>query len=302
MSGISLQPNDLVRLLQGRNARIGIALFNLLLVVWIAAQLAALTWAILPQPRSPQARPDTLAGAGKSANPYIALIEKLPGLHLMGEPSVAAPVASAAPVDAPDTQLRLTLRGALASDNKADARAIIADSSGKEEQYAIGDTVPGNAELSQIYPDRVILKRSGRYETLRLPNDESGAGRAPLSGGRSATLPLAGNTAETPAERLRQIREQIMNSPRSLYGMIRATPKTDEHGHTMGYMVSPGRDPRLFNQVGLRPGDVVLEVNNMSLADPANGAKALKSLQEGQQVTVKLLRGGVERTLTIAAQ
>jgi general secretion pathway protein C len=302
MSGISLQPNDLARLLQGRNARIGVALLNLLLVVWIAAQLAALTWAVLPQSQSQVALPDTHSGTGNLANPYIALIEKLPGLHLMGVPSVAAPAATAAPVDAPDTQLRLTLRGALASDNKADARAIIADSSGKEEQYAIGDTVPGNAELSEVYPDRVILKRSGRYETLRLPNDDAGSGGAPLTPGRPAHLPLARNDAMSPAARLRQIREQIRTRPRSLYGMIRATPKMDANGHTMGYVVSPGRDPRLFSQVGLEAGDVVLEVNNMSIADPANGAKALKSLQDGGQVTVKLLRRGVERTVTIAAQ
>jgi general secretion pathway protein C len=306
MSGISLQPNDLVRMLQGRNARLGTTLLNLLLVIWIAAQLAALTWAMLPQPHPQEPLSVMPSGTAGPDNPYIALIEKLPGLHLMGVPSAATPaVATTAPVDAPDTQLRLTLRGALASDDRAGARAIIADSTGKEEQYAIGDTVPGNAELSEVYPDRVILKRSGRYETLRLPNDDSGPGGVRGSAFRAAVpggLPLARNTPMTPVERLRQIREQIRSSPRSLYSMIRAAPKLDANGNTMGYVVSPGNDPRLFSQIGLQSGDVVLEVNNMSLADPANGARALKSLRDGEQVTVKLLRHGVEQTVSIAAQ
>jgi general secretion pathway protein C len=84
--------------------------------------------------------------------------------------------------------------------------------------------------------------------------------------------------------------------------MIRATPQVDENGSISGYVVSPGQDPQLFSQVGLQDGDVVTEVNDMSMSDPANGAKALKSLQSGERVTVKLLRGGVEQMLTLDAQ
>jgi general secretion pathway protein C len=296
MSGISLQPNDLVRLLQGRNAQIGIRVVNVLLVIWIAAQLASLTWALLPQPE-PLATPASAPPADAAQkDPHLALIEQLPGLHLMGVPTRATAAATSAPVDAPETQLRLTLRGALAADNKQDARAIIADSGGKEEQYAIGDNVPGNAELSEVYPDRVILRRSGRYETLRLPTDN------PTGGSASLRSQPALNPGLPPAARLQQIRNQLRNSPRSLYGMLRATPKQDATGKTIGYVVSPGKDPQLFTDVGLQDGDLVTEVNNLSLSDPANGAKALESLQNGETVTVKVLRNGTEQMLTLDAR
>jgi len=297
MSGITWQANDLVRLLQGRNARLAIRVVNLLLVVWIAAQLAAMTWALLPQPEQATAPVVVAPEQSPQANPHTSLIERLPDLHLMGVPSREAPVVATVVANAPDTQLRLTLRGALASDDKLNARAIIADSGGKEEQYAIGDTVPGNAELSEIYPDRVILKRSGRYETLRLPTEGGSASSAIAPRG----FPVA-NSAQTPAERLRQVRGQLQNSPKSLYGMIRATPQLDADGNTQGYVVSPGQDPELFEQIGLQDGDVVIEVNDLSMTDPANGARALKSLQSGEQVTVKLLRSGVEQVVTIDAQ
>ena len=78
---------------------------------------------------------------------------------------------TSAPVDAPETKLKLVLRGVFSSEDQDNARAIIADPRGKEEQYSIGDMLPGNAELSEVHADKVILKRSGRYETLRLPTD-----------------------------------------------------------------------------------------------------------------------------------
>jgi type II secretory pathway component PulC len=55
----------------------------------------------------------------------------------------------------------------------------------------------------------------------------------------------------------------------------------------------------LFAQVGLQAGDVVTEVNGLALTDPRNGARALQSLQSGEPVTLKLLRHGVEQSLSL---
>lgn len=301
MSTIALQANELGRLLQGSHARTGIRAVNLLLVIWIAAQCADLTWNLLPQARQSPLPVAVSTEAARVENPHLALIDTLPELHLMGIPGNDAPAVESAPVDAPDTQLKLILRGALASEDKEHARAIIADSGGKEEQYAIGDTVPGNAELSEIFPDRVILQRAGRYETLRLPTDSGPAGFSSASLTARSMPAARAAQVQSPADRLRALRSQLKTSPRSLYGMIRATPREDESGKIFGYVVAPGNDPELFNQLGLQDGDVVTEVNSLSMSDPASGAAALKSLQSGEQVVVKLLRNGVEQTVTLEA-
>lgn len=294
---MTLQANDLARLLRGPGVQRVTLLVNILLVIWIAAQLAALTWGVMPQPDS-DIEPVALVGSvavPPQRSPHADLIDRLPGWHLMGlTVKESAPVAVNTPLDAPDTRLGLTLSGALASDDKRHARAIIAEQGGKEQQYAIGDILPGNAELSEIYPDRVILKRSGRYETLRLPTDgQSGGNISPLARAR---------TPATPAERLRTVREGIRSSPRSLYNLVRASQKLDDAGNILGYSVEPGSKPELFEEVGLQSGDVIVEVNGLALSEPDNGAGALKSLTSGEAVTVKLLRGGQEHTLTLDAQ
>jgi general secretion pathway protein C len=67
----------------------------------------------------------------------------------------------------------------------------------------------------------------------------------------------------------------------------------------MGYALAPGRDPELFEQVGLQEGDVVVQVNDIKLDNPANSARALKSVQSGESVSVTVLRGGEEQVLTL---
>jgi len=97
---------------------------------------------------------------------------ELAGWHLFGEAGRQNAVKRAATLSAPETRLRLTLKGVFASDEAAAAGwAIIADPKGKEDTYEIGDPLPGNAKLSEIYVDRIILERGGRFETLKLPKN-----------------------------------------------------------------------------------------------------------------------------------
>ena len=294
MNVLSLQQNDLIRVMRGQHMQRVIWIINLLLVVWIASQLATLTWGLLAPAETPEPAADVTGALPARADPARQLVRQLPEWHLMGVvKKEAAPVKQAAPVDAPDTRLKLVLRGALASDDKQNARAIIADPRGKEDQYAIGDKLPGNVELSEIYPDRVILLRNGRYETLRLPKDKQSSGKV------VATRTTRRPAQASPAQRLQTVREQLKQSPKSLYGLVRATPHKGENGSIVGYTVAPGRDPALFEQVGLQQGDVVVQVNDIRLDNPANSARALKSVQSGESVSVTVLRGGEEQVLTL---
>lgn len=266
---------------------------NILLVVWIASRLASLTWDLLAPADTATEVEATVDTAAPAANPDRQLITQLPSWHLMGEAARAPqPTRTATPVDAPETRLKLILRGALASNDPDNARAIIADPRGKEEQYAIGDRVPGNAELSEVHPDRVILKRNGRYETLRLPKTQK-------RGNTVASRTVSSRSMDTPQQRLANARQQLKQSPKKLGNLIRATPKRGEDGKTVGYVLSPGRDPELFAQVGLQPGDVAIQINEIKLDNPSNSARALKSMQGGDSVTVTVLRDDQEQVISL---
>jgi general secretion pathway protein C len=294
-----MQQVDFVRLMQSAQMRRVILVINVLLVIWIASQLASLTWSFLaPAEKATPAVVATVA-APVQRNEERELIRQIPGWHLMGVVSQqAAPVRAAAPIEAPDTRLKLVLRGALSSDDPEHARAIIADPRGKEDQYAIGDTLPGNAELSEVHPDRVILMRNGRYETLRLPQDRQQKNNRVSAMNTSSRSSVRPPTRSSPAQRLQNISQMVRRNPVSLYEVVRPVPKQDEQGNIIGYILQPGRDRELFDHLGLQAGDVVVQINDLKLDSAANSAQALKSVQNGQQVTMTVLRDGQEQVMT----
>ncbi|MGD8514899.1 MAG: type II secretion system protein N, partial [Granulosicoccaceae bacterium] len=70
-------------------------------------------------------------------------------LHLFGKAQLES--VKQAPTVAPETKLNLVLRGVIASGQAGEAVAIVGPRGGKEKGYAIGQTLPGGAQLKEIY-------------------------------------------------------------------------------------------------------------------------------------------------------
>jgi general secretion pathway protein C len=300
MKALRLQSTDVLRVMQSGWTRHAIGLLNLVLVVWIAWLLASMTWSLLDKPQPVEAPLPETAPVAPQASRQDKLVRQLPNWHLFGEVAPEAqPVKPAVTVNAPDTRLKLVLRGTFSSADPGLARAIIADDRGDEKIYAVGDIVPGEAELSEIQPDKVILLRGGRYETLRLPREETAAGRPATFSAATASRSYNINTAGlTTTQRLQSLRQTLRRNPKSLFGLVRTIPKKDDRGKMIGYILQPGRDPKLFQEMGLRPGDVVTRINDISLDNLASGMRALRSAQSGDTISMTVLRGQQQENLS----
>ncbi len=287
MVSFAIPQNTLQQWLDPGRSRALVRVVNLLLVLWLAWQAADLSWLLLSGDARQQA---------DQPAPVVAPVERRRGghdpqqianWHLFGVAGRDAPVKKA-PVDAPETRLKLTLRGVFSSHDKANARAIIGDPRGKEESYAIGDPLPGGAKLSEIYPDRIILERNGRFETLRLPRERSPAG-APAK-------PAATASSRQRNAALQRYRSEVKRNPSSFLSYVRATPAR-RNGKFIGFRLQAGRQRGVLEELGLKPGDIVTGVNGVAIDNPAKGIEALRALGEGQDVNVTLLRGGRELSL-----
>lgn len=278
----------------------------LLLLAWLAA---GLTWQLLPAPApGSTAQPPSLSspGAATESRPNDD-VNRLIGYHLFGVPD-AAPAAAV--VDAPETRLNLVLRGVAAAADQELSRAIIA--SGNEEQtYAIGDAVPGGATLQSVLPDRVILRRAGRLETLTLPREASpGVEYTPPASSveepaeRSLTEVFARDPVTPPtmpANKLRALREEILNNPVKLTDIVRPQP-VFENDQQIGYRLYPGPEQDRFRALGLQSGDLVTAINGTALNDPAQGLQLLQQLDDMQTVTLTIRRDGQEQQLSLSTQ
>lgn len=84
---------------------------------------------------------------------------------------------------------------------------------------------------------------------------------------------------------------------RSAYdARVRLTMPVMDHGKLTGYRIYPSGNPSAFNQLGLRPGDVVTSVNGIPLTDPAQSMRVLSSLKTSEQISIGLVRNGQVQT------
>jgi len=297
MVSLALPQSALQNWLQPEHSGQLAKLVNLLLVIWLAWLLARLSWFILPEPEV-EPIPQSAVVAAPVQRQQARIDERqIASWHLFGVAGEEKPVKVVPVADAPETRLKLTLRGLFASDDSAGGRAIIGDPKGKEESYAVGDPVPGGAKLSEIYPDRVILERNGRYETLRLPKDRSSASSR---AGRTAASTSTGGSGAGQAAAFTKYRNEVKQNPAAFLNYVRATPAR-ENGKFIGFRLQAGKKRGALKELGLEPGDIVTSINSVKIDSPAKGMKAMQALGEGESVNVTLLRGGqeVSKSLTL---
>jgi len=263
-----------------------------ILLVLLAYQLATLAWSWLSPPWQGAAGTDEALVVAPSKQRAKVDMNAIANSHLFGK-LVIEQAKVAEPISAPETRLKLELRGVISTDAEGGS-AIIADDRRNEQYYSVGDELPGNASLHEVHPDRVILERSGRYETLSLPQELKGDTALENA---SATSPGgAGVTSPEVAELLRDYRSTLNTNPQQLMGLVNAVPVM-RNNSMVGFRVSPGRDRSLMGKFGLRPGDVVTEVNGVALTSAANGLSLMQQLSSAQSLSVQIERNGRPMTL-----
>jgi len=271
-------------------------LANVLLVIWLAWWLADLSWLVVPEPRQQPLPQSAVAGtaAARQHQQERVSARQIAAWHIFGVAGESRPVKKSATVDAPETRLKLTLRGVFASDEPDKALAIIGDPRGKENHYAVGDPLPGGAKVSEIHPDRIILERNGRYETLRLPRKQvnSTAG----AGGRTHMMALS-NFGKAAA--FSRYRREIKQNPAAFLNYVHATPAR-RNGKFIGFRLQPGKQRGALRELGLQPGDVVTSVNGVRIDSPAKGMRAMQSLWNSNAINVTLLRAGRETSMSLS--
>ncbi|MGL6163075.1 MAG: GspC family type II secretion system variant ExeC [Aeromonas veronii] len=247
----------------------------LALLIMLAQQSAALTWRLLtlasPQISQPW-QPSAVAVNGQSS-PRLELGE-VSRLALFGKAIPKAQAKAAVAANAPRTQLNAQLNGVLASSDPAKSIAIIA-MSGIQNSYGVGDMIDGTqARIRQVYPDRVIIERDGRDETLMLDGEEYGK-------------PLP----QTNAAPLGSLRSELMADPGKITDYLNISP-VQVDGRMTGYRLNPGSNPEFFNQSGLQANDLAISINGLDLRDNMQAMQAMQQMAGATEMTVTVERQG----------
>lgn len=266
---------------------------SIILIMVIAWTLARLSWQWFYTAELETPIP-VFNTTNQSQNKTSTPLEGVSALHLFGKVD-SKPAAQLAPVDAPDTQLRLVLSGVFAATAPDISIAIIAQKGQKEKNYHVGDVLPGNVKLHQVYSDRVILSRGGRLETLRISKKKNNL----IHSARvQSHTPKARNTIRRPSSnRIKNVKKMFKSSPQELWKRIRITPVM-KNGKVSGYRFNHN-DKNLMRDIGLKPTDVITAINGKPVTNMNTMMATMNKIDTMSELNLDYMRNGVAQSISI---
>ena len=271
----------------------------LLLALAVAWQLARIFWMLMPgsvvgDPIDVTPAQYAAAGSTDGARRGNLDVQAIADAHLFGEASSTdETVVEALPEpteNLAETRLSLTLKGTIAAASDDGSFAIIADQANDEKVYGVGDPIVSGTKLHAVYADRVILNESGTLKALKLPRE--------FPDGMPTTRRSTTSVNRTAATDNRSIQNVVSQNVTKLADVIRPTPYFVA-GQQEGYRVYPGRDRKQFAALGLRPGDLIKDIDGAALTDPKQAMEIFQNLGNSDQVSVTVERNGQPEVLVL---
>jgi len=269
------------------------------LLVYIAYISAKITWLVVPQNQSTHNasvnnNAKNFNGNKENKTINVADIQKL---NLFGQYNESIEEEALVEMsNVPETTLNLTLSGLVASDDKLIAAAII-ENQGQQNTYGIGDTIVGTrATLEQVLMDRVIIKQSGRLETLMLDgfdyNQPVPRKTRPAVASKPPRLGVVDQrTNKKLTAAAKNLRNEFSNNPEKIGDYLRISPKR-KNGKIIGYTLRPGKKAEFFKQAGLKMGDVAVEMNGFDLITPSQAMQAMSEMKTARDISLLVNRQG----------
>ncbi|MGE0625470.1 MAG: type II secretion system protein N [Pseudomonadales bacterium] len=217
-------------------------------------------------------------------------------------------------VPAVETRLPLELRGVFVADQPEASAAIVAQKGREGMVYVVGETLPGNAELVEVNPDHIVLRRAGARETLTFPQvTDSGS----LIGASQPDLPVesydepvyeeptyeepsyeepvyedasSDAAAASPQDFVESYRDRITSDPRGALEDMGISPVTE--GAAQGYRLDDvATSSPYLSQTGLQPGDVVLSVNGQPVGNIEQDRNQIDNILAQGSARIEVQRG-----------
>lgn len=271
------------------------------LIILLTQTFASLTWEFFSPAQEVASQTSNKPKTQVKTATTNTRLQDVSAFHLFGD-AKKQPVVQQKVIDAPETRLRLSLKGVFASSNPKQALAIIAASKGEDKTYHIGDKVSGGALLHAVYDDRIILKRNGKLETLRLPKsklDSKAIYTPPASKKDSSPVSRVRSnrsSSQDQSSRLRKIRDTLLKDPAKIWQQVRINPVM-KNGAVQGYTLVHN-DQKLMKALNLRKTDIITAVNGELLSDPATLYGLMASLSKQSSLELSVERNGQQQTIS----
>ncbi len=264
-----------------------IRVINGAVLLLLTAAMAQWTWTLVSPTQTGTEMP--ISGSPIAASASYNL-DQLLAAELFG-PADMTPAQSLEEI--PISSLNLVLTGIVAANR--DSLALISVDGKEQMPFAIGEEILNGAVLDAIYPDRAIIVRHGVRESLML---RESAPALPTS----AFLPASRNIARTPVKHLggnnyQLSRDTITRQLQNPKFLSQALIVPAAGGGFVVRNIQPGS---LYEQIGLKKGDVIKKVNGKTINtmnDVMNLYRQVGDINNQSNITVEISRNGRQQQL-----
>lgn len=271
---------------------------------WVGQWLAAIPGGALPAAAAPPP-------AGRDWSDRKTILDRnlfQVSTLLPDEPVEAAPISEDEELAA--TRLPLKLLGTVASSDPKAAWAAVEETS-KRERLVVRpqDKLLDKATVVRIERRRIVLENAGKREELVLDEEPAATGALARVQPPVRTVPAVADlrervqqTGDSSFQVQRGQVEEAMRNPAELFSQARILPKY-ENGQMTGVQLNSIQPGSLFEEIGIRDGDVITQVNGIVVSSPQDSAALLRELTESNVFEVSVQGAdGQPRTLSYTVQ
>lgn len=197
------------------------------------------------------------------------------------------------------TRLELKLWGTITGDTWGTAYAVIEDTSKRQQSQHLfreGDRID-NAVIKLILREKVVLRVDGEDEILEMEQllDESMGLPGSMQGRRAATA-YGRSDADQEIRVNRDAINDALSDVGNLMRQVRIRPYFED-GNPEGVLLSGIRRGSIFEDMGLKSGDVVVGVNGDPIKSVEDAMKLYDGMKSAQNVEVQIKRNGRPQTI-----
>ena len=267
----------------------------LLLITFAGVALGCLTATILglgidnPLPKTGPSDELVAPASKKTLADYATIAQRnifdstSPGPSTTLAPGKASESSVAAP-SRPDLKLIGTVTG-----NDEDSLALI-EADKVLKAYRLGDAIPGGGRLIEVIRNEVRIEYDDGGIGILLLYQETPS-RTP-----ARPAPAAGRAGIRSIEENRWLIDaRVVEEARTNLGEVLKSARLEPRmvsGVTDGFAITMLRPGSLLAKMGLKKGDVVLEVNGMPLNSPEKGLQIFQQIREARSLKISLERRG----------
>ncbi|HEY1125050.1 MAG TPA: type II secretion system protein N [Sphingobium sp.] len=192
------------------------------------------------------------------------------------------------------TSLPFRLYGIRINEGSGLGSAIIADQSGQQSAFSVGEDIMPGVTLKAVAFDHVVISRNGAEENLFIDQSGSAPPLPPVALSGPPQAPAGGGTTLNPPP---PSGSEPLSSQAILNG-ISFAPRT-ENGSVTGVVLNAQGSGDIFARAGFRPGDIVAQFNGAPIRSPQDLQSIKNAIKPGARLTLMVERGAATVPIAI---